>query len=404
VKLSGTYRAQGGETWSDVARRTTGNDLDANAIKRANPAIQEPIEEDFLVQIPMGDFQPSNIGQGELVIQVDGYSLGTLDNFEMILAIDAISKCSFSVPNEPETRAMFLPLQSQRITVDHLGDRLFTGRCASPQPQNAPNQNVLNIEAYADPGILELCSPSIEKFPLEWKNSLLEQIAEDLCDEHGIAVKFKTPTSSRFKRVDIAPGQNILGFLSDLSSQRGLILTSDASGTLLIHTGSSNGPIVSFLQNGKHPTENIDLTINEDKYFSSVTGIVPPKSKRGKIGAKYTVQNPHATSVVRSHTFECKDIDKGELETAVQSTAGRMFAEVISCSVDVATWNNDMGSVYKPGQLVSLQSTEDFIPDAFTFLVTMVTLRKSAGNQSASLNLALPGVYSGELPERLPWQ
>lgn len=404
MKLSGTYRAQGGETWSDVARRTTGNDLDANAIKRANPALQEPLEERFLVQIPMGDFQPSNIGQGDLVIQVDGYTLGTLDDFEMVLAIDAISKCSFMVPNEPDTRALFLPLQSQRITVDHLGERLFTGRCASPQPQNTPNQKTLSIEAYSDPGILELCSPSIEKFPLEWKNSLLEQIAEDLCDEHGIAVQFETPTSSRFKRVDITPGQNILGFLSDLASQRGLILMSEASGTMLIHTGSSDGPVVSFLQNGKHPTENIDLTINEDKYFSSVTGIVPPKSKRGKIGAKYTVQNQHATSVVRSYTFECRDIDKGELETAVRSTAGRMFAEVVSCSVDVATWKNDSGSVYKPGQLVSLQSADDFIPDPFSFLVTMVTLRKSAGNQSASLNLSLPGVYSGELPIRLPWQ
>jgi len=402
--LSGTFKAQGGETWGVVARQTTGNDTNASAIKRANPALREPLQAGAIVQVPMMHSSTESIGQGELDIQVDGKTIGTLDDFELVLSIDAIAKCGFSVPNEPETRSLFTPLGSQRITVDHLGERLFTGRCASPQPENTPNQKDLIIACYADPGVLETCTPSIEKFPMEWKKTLLEQIAEDLCGEHGIAVQFVTPTSSRFKRVDIAPGQNVLGFLSDLASQRGLIITSDSSGTLLIHTGHVDGPVVSFLENGKHPTESITLTINEDNYYSSVTGIVPAKSKRGKIGAKFTVQNPHATSVVRSYTFDCNDIDKGELETAVRSTAGRMFAGVISCAVNVATWQNDLGSVYQPGQLVSLQSEEDFIPDPFTFLVTMVTLRKSAGSQTASLHLSLPGVYSGEMPTRLPWQ
>ena len=107
---------------------------------------------------------------------------------------------------------------------------------------------------------------------------------------------------------------------------------------------------------------------------------------------------------MRAYSFDAKDIDKGELEKATHSVAGRMFAELVSCNAEVATWKNDLGKTYQPGQLVSLKSEEDYIPEPFEFLVAMVTLKRSAGIQLASLNLVLPGVYSGERPERLPWQ
>jgi prophage tail gpP-like protein len=404
VRLSGTYKARGGESWDLVARQTTGNDTDAAAIKRANPAVQEPIAAGTVIQVPMARGPSEVVSDEALDISVEGTKIGTFDNFELALAIDAISKCAFSVPNKPETREIFVPLGSQRITVDHLGERLFTGRCESPRLNNDPSAKILDISCYSNPGVLELCTPSIEKFPLEWKDALLEQITEDLCGEHGISVRFDTPTSARFKRVDIESGQGILSFLSGLASQRGLVISDSAFGELLLHGGEGAGEVVSFLEKGKHPTEAMVVSIDESKYYSSVTGIVPAKSRKWALGAKFTVKNPHATDVVRAYSFDAEDIDKGELEKATNSVAGRMFAELVSCDVNVATWQNDLGKTYQPGQLVSLKSEEDFIPEPFEFLVAMVTLKRSAGIHSASLNLVLPGVYSGKIPERMPWQ
>jgi prophage tail gpP-like protein len=399
--LSGTYKSRGGENWSTVARQTTGNDLDASAIKRANPSLREPLPSGVIVQIPMETSSLNGIGEGELEIQVDGTKIGTFDAFEISLAMDAITKGSFVVPNEPETREIFIPFGSQRIQIGHRGYVLCTGRSFSPIPNNSPNEKTLSVGFYSNPGVLETCTPSIEKFPLEWKNALLETIADDLCLEHGINVEFETPTSSRFKRVDIQPGETILPFLANLASQRGLILSSTPDGNLFIHAGKGSKDIISFLEIGKHPTESIAMNINEEKFFSSITGIV--QTNRRKKGSKFTVQNPHGTKLVRAYTFQCSDIEAGELETAVQSAAGRMFAEVFQLSVEVATWRNDLDSVYMPGQLVSVVSEQDFVPNPFTFLITQVTFSRISGRHTAQLQLSFPGVFSGEIPEVLPW-
>jgi hypothetical protein len=121
--LSGTYKSLGGESWSTIARQTTGNDLDAAAIRRANPSLREPLPAGETIQVPMMASPQESIGEGELDIVVDGQTIGTFDGFEIAFCIDAISKCSFVVPNEAETRRIFTPLGSQRITIDHLGQR-----------------------------------------------------------------------------------------------------------------------------------------------------------------------------------------------------------------------------------------------------------------------------------------
>jgi hypothetical protein len=51
-----------------------------------------------------------------------------------------------------------------------------------------------------------------------------------------------------------------------------------------------------------------------------------------------------------------------------------------------------------------LTSEEDFIPKPYEFLVADVSLKQSSQAQTASLRLTLPGVYSGEIPEVMPWQ
>lgn len=401
--MPGTYKTVGGESWSGIARATTGNDLNAAAIRKANPPLREPLLAGQTIQIP--DAAPPIVSarEGDLSIAVNGQRIGTFNDFELALSIDAISKCSFSVPNETVTRAIFIPILSQKITVDLFGQRLFTGRCESPRVTNSPTQKSMEISCYSDPGILERGTPSIEEFPLEWKQALLEQITSDLCGKRGIGVIFSAPTTARFKRVSIEPNQNILEFITDLASQRGLFFRDNPYGQFLLYKEVTIEPVVSFLEEGKHPTESIDLSINEDRYYSSVTGIVPAKSKRGKIGAKFTVRNPFATDVIRAYTFECKDIDPGELPVAVTSAAGRMFAELTSCEVEVATWNNDLGQVYQPGQSVFVKSEEHFITTPFQFVITSVVLQKTAGATTASLSLSLPGAYSGQIPTRLPW-
>jgi prophage tail gpP-like protein len=400
--LSRIYKAIGGESWSAVARRTTGNDVDADAIRRANPGMRAPLEAGATVQIPIGEeFDPSP-SDDELQIVIDGQEIGTFDHFEIQIAIDAISKCSFVLPNEPETRKILRPLGAQRIVINAFGRRIFTGRCRTPIPNNTPESKTIDVECYSDPAVLERGTPQISNMPGEWKDAQLEQIADDLCRVHGISLRFESPTVARFKRVDIQPGQPVLGFLSDLATQRGLLIASDEFGGLVFRGGESVGTPVSFIE--ERPGIDVHIGINEDRYFSSVTGSVPSKSRRGRKGASFTVDNPYRTDVICDHHFDCQDIDEGELENAVKAAAGRMFAELVMASAEVATWKNDQGEIYWPGQTVWVKDEAEYVPDFVEFLVSMVTLKRSSEGMSAFLNLTLPGVYNGEIPEVLPWQ
>lgn len=409
-RLSGTYRANGGETWNLIARMTSGNDLDADKVRRANPGVMEPIAAGTLLQIPTEDLTaPSTVEPpSDTKIIVNGALLGQWDGFELARSIDAIGKASWTVPNETETRALFRPMSAPNVVIS-AGPVLLTGRCENPETDNAPDRKTLTVSAYSSPGILERCPPPIDAFPLEWTDSNLVTIANDLCLYHGVYCDFQADSGPLFKRVDIQPGGPVLDFLADLARQRGPVVSSSPHGTLLVWTGVQPGNPVSELEKGQPAVVSVKTTIDESRYYSSVTGTLPPRTKRrGRKdkgpGVKYTVDNPHATDQVRPFIAEFQDIDEGELGTAVEALAGRMFSAIVSVDVELSTWLNDQGQIYEPNTTLKLKSPEDFIETSYEFVIADVTLRQSAnGGRTAALRCTIPGAYTGDIPEAMPW-
>jgi prophage tail gpP-like protein len=405
----GRHIASGGETWSDIARVTTGDDLDAARIQQANPGVLAPIAAGTSLQIPE-EIEGSPADIPGVQISVNGKALGTWDGLEVAESIDAVAKARFVVPNEPEIRALFRPLSAPKIDISVDGEVLLSGRGVTPETVQGGNSRNLMVSAYAHPGVLEFSMPPISAMPLEWTDSDLTRIANDLCLHHGVGCDFRAEPGPVFKRVDIQENQEVLGFLSDLARQRGPVISSGDDGKLVVWTGVSAGRPVSDLEKGRAPVYAVEPpVIDESKFYSSVTGYIPAKTKRrGKKsngrGAELTVQNPFATDQVRPFTVELPDIDEGELEAAVKTVAGRLFSDIFSITVHLATWRDDSGNLYKPNTTVRFKSEEDFINDSFEFLIADVTRVQSAESRTTSLRLVLPGVYSGEIPEALPWQ
>lgn len=400
--MSGTYKATGFErSWTDVARRTTGNDTDADYIRKANPAFSVPLPVGAAIHVPAWDkYKTTHFGDDPLTIEVNGQRLGTVTDFELVTAIDACAKGGFTVPNTPETRDLFEPISFPIVTVDSFGERLFTGRASTPPLKSKE----ASVTIWADPAILETCPPPNESFPSEWRNATLQSISQELAALHGIKTYYEAPDRARFKRVDIEQSEPVLGFLQNLAAQRGLLLASNEWGELIIHDGTG-GALVSYIEKGLHPCADMEVPINDDAYYSSVTVAMPSKSRKGAKGKSYDVPSPIIIpGIIRPRHFEAKDIDEGELEVAAQSVAGRLFAEIVTASADLSVWQNDMGQLYRPGQHVKIKSEEDRVYNPFEFLVAMVTFRKDAESMTANLNLVMPGVYSGEIPKVMPWQ
>lgn len=377
--------------------------MGADAIRRANPGISAPLKSGVTVQIPDTVSSSSDSG-GNPSITVRGLDIGTFDDFEIAMSSDAISKASFVVPNEKETRDIFVPLYYPMTTISANKKRLATGRCGSPGIDNSGDMKTLAIPFFGLPGILEHSGPPIDSFPLEYKDQSLQQIASDLCWKHGIETQFPDGAGARFKRLDFQPGQSTLGFLSDLAKQRSLVISDDENGALLFHVGASAGNPVGSYSKGSFPCIGVSVDFNDDQYYSSVTGYTSGRTSSDYKGKGYSIKNNYMTDVIRPYVERFEKVEPGELATAVNSIAGRMFSGVVSVTIELATWFDDSGDAFGPRKTIMIQSEEDYIPEPFEFEIATAVLAKKNDAMTATLNCVLPGVFSGEIPERMPWQ
>ncbi|EGJ03696.1 bacteriophage Mu P family protein [Shigella dysenteriae 155-74] len=73
----------------------------------------------------------------------------------------------------------------------------------------------------------------------KWKGVRLEQVAADVCRPFGITVITETPTGEAFASVVLEQGETGFELLDRLAKQRGVLLTSDGAGNLIITRASS---------------------------------------------------------------------------------------------------------------------------------------------------------------------
>ena len=400
--MSGIYKAQEGQTFASVARAALGDDTLAAKVKVANPGLKEPFSGPTVVTLPKA-VKESGLSGAELEVKVGGFTIGQLNDFSLSLSIDAMAKGCFTVPNVPETRAIFAPLSHPEIVVGFSGELVHTGYCLSPDPGGES----LGISFNSMCSLIEGANAPISAYPLEFIDLNFQQITETLCNPFGLVTVFPDPPGARFSRVDIEEEVGLLDFLSQLAKQRNFVSTSNAKGELVMwrEAAVGNKKAVAKLDGSKLPVfGRSQASIKEDDYYSSVTGIIEADPRKGKKARSFTVVNPHASGLNRPYTFIAKEADDGELETCVNTVAGRMFSGVFSVTVNVATWRDDAGDLWKPNTIIKYRDPENFVISDYEFLIADVTFNKTSESKTAELRLTMPGCYGGRVPEFLPWQ
>jgi len=400
-RLSTSYSTNSGDTFSLIAQQTVGTDTFAAQIKRANPGISEPIPAGTTILIPSNRENAKGFLASGLDVKVTADRFVTMPNFTLSKRIDAIRKATFTVPNEIQTRATLPPLTPLDCSIGYNGLSEMQGRIATPKNRESESSKSLVVNAFSECANLEKSPPPLSAFPLEFKDQNLEQIAGTICNIMGIDVFFDFDSGPRFKRVDIQQGEKVLGFFAKLAEQRNLIITDDEFGSLLFTRGDGSGAPILQIDDTGRPDVKVNTVFNDDKYYSSVTGILPTKTK--KPGKQFTIDNPYYTGIVRPYTFKADNIDQGELETAVRSTASRMFAGIFGASITVPFWTDDNGDILKTNSVIRLRSPSNYLNNWGEYLIAGVTLSNTEGSETATIDAVLPSAYSGKIPESLPW-
>jgi prophage tail gpP-like protein len=80
-----------------------------------------------------------------------------------------------------------------------------------------------------------------------------------------------------------------------------------------------------------------------------------------------------------------------------------MFGNMVAYSVKVATWRDPSGNLWEPNTIVSLDAPDAMVYRPYDFVIRGVEFERDSRKEHATLDLVMPGSFSGEIPEALPW-
>lgn len=409
--MPSNYRVVTGDTFEIIARKQYGDEKQAISIASANPGAAEPLVVGTELSIPDQPSAPLDVlqqsaadNQNEVAVLIDGRRFRFWENIRVTRSIDAMDVLEFSAPFESGLqtfRETFRPFSYKPVVVTVGGVPLFTGTMIGSMPAVDSTRRAIVVSAYSTPGVLNDCTAPASAYPIEYNDQGLREIATTLAQPFGIAVSFDADQGAVFERAASGTTEKVLDFLTKLAQQRGLIISSDEKGKLLIQQSVNGGAPVAVLSQGASPVLSVTPFFNPQQYYSHVTGIDPVIV--GLEGSQFTVKNSRLQGVVRPITFDAPDSSGGGINSAVRAKAGRMFGSMASYSIDVSTWRDPAGNLWKPNTSVKLQAPGAMIYSSYEFIVRSVTFSKDAGAEVATLNLVIPGSFSGQLPEVLPW-
>ena len=410
---SGKHTVITGDTFAGIARIKYGTETQALRISSANPGATEPLVAGTTLIIPSLPNSPKNISQqtqgekNEVALLIDGKRFRFWQNISITRSIDAMDTLAFTAPfqdDKAEFRTTFKPFSFKSGVVTVSGEPLFTGTLVGIDPTIAEKQKILAVSGYSLPGVLNDCTAPAsvyDKIGLETDKQTLKEIATTMATPFGLGVLFTADAGPVFKRVEIQPTAKILGFLTKLAQQQNLIISSSENGELLFQQSIKTGKPVAVLQQGTAPVLSVIPLFDPQNYYSHITGIDP--ALVGTDGGQFTVKNSRLSNVIRPFTFKATDTEGGGIKKATEAKAARMFANTVSYSLTVPTWRDPSGKLWQPNTTLKLQAPGAMIYSSYEFLIRSIEFNRNSNSETATLNLVLPGAFSGELPKALPW-
>ena len=342
----------------------------------------------------------------DVSIVIGGEKFTGFTGYNINLSYDSFDQFSFTAPYDPlidELRNAITPFAFKSCEVYYEDVLLFRGYLLTPDPELTNRSSEITLKGYPICAILNDCMIPPTNYPLQCRGINMKSIADAACEPYSIPVIFDGEVGPDFTEVSIEPTEKIMDFLVRLSKQRNLLITNNEKGQLVFFNANQEKAFVSFAE-GKVPLISITPKFNAQNIYSHITGF-------GKTDADYdsmswTFENKHLTSkgIIRHYSLTIDDSETiSDLENAVSAHAGRMFADCINFNLLCEHHVNDNNELFYKGMTVCVHAPSAMITRETNFIARNVKLIRTTEGKTSELNLVLPGSFSGEMPEVLPW-
>jgi len=325
------------------------------------------------------------------------------NNFTLQLKYDAIaSSFSFSFlynPDNQEHVELGVIGHYHIGTLIHNGELLMTGSILSTGFKDESIKSLATFSGYSLTGVLEDANIPVELYPLQFDGLTLRQIATRLISKFDFSIVVDPAVASKMNEIyDVSTAnekQSIKQYLSELASQKNIIVSHDENGNLLFtQANTDSDPILNF--DGGIPFTSMQLQFNGQQMHSDITVIKQANSRGGNAGQS-TVKNPYVPFVFRPRTVVQNSGDDNDTEFTAKMILAQ---ELKNLKLIIVTdrWEID-GKIIKPNNIISVKNPKISLINKTEWFIQSVSLVGNEKKTTATLECVLPEVYNGQTPE-----
>jgi prophage tail gpP-like protein len=312
-------------------------------------------------------------------------------------------------PNNPEHKELACPSHYHKMTLEHGGELLLTGRIISNKFKHSSKKELTEFSGYSLPGVFEDCEIPTNLYPLQSDGLSLAQIAKKLCDPFKIGIAIDPIVAGKmnkpFKSSAASESQTIKAYLTELASQKKITITHNEKGELLFTEPKTNDvPILRFNgTKGESLSDNTMLTatsINMDfdgqQIHSHIT-LQKQASQDGGNAGESSIRNPYVIgSMYRPTTKSQSSGDDNDTTLATNQELSNELKN-IKLTIEFDRWDINK-KIIKPNAIIEVFDPEIFIYKWTRWFVESVSFTGNNKEFRCTVNCVLPEVYSNEIP------
>lgn len=343
--------------------------------------------------------------EDSVTIQIGGKAFEAWTEVEVSHSIDAFSTLTIKAPMEPDNtdfREWFVPFSFAPMKAFVGGTEFFRGTMLGVEPECDAAGRTVTVTAYSLPAVMGDCTLAYKAIPYEFKDVTTEEILRQVAGAFGVTVDLRTDLGGKLKKKAIDPATVALEFLVKIVKERNAVLTNTPTGDLLCWQSVKPGNPVGQLHQENIP--KIRSKFSSQEYYSEVTGI-GARRRKSDVDSPHTEQNPFLRTIRRPFVFKVQNTEDGGSETSSKARLGRMFANMAVYELnELPSWYIPDGSkLWERNTTVEVYAPNAMIYKVYEFLIRTVVFKETRNGRTSGLELALPGAFSGEIPETLPW-
>lgn len=344
-----------------------------------------------------------------MILKIKKKEYDFFNEFKLNLRYDSIASTftfdGYFNPKNKDHRDLLHIGHFHPVTVEHNNELLVSGILLSETFRHSSVKELTSLGGYSFPGVLEDCQIPTSTYPLQSDGLSLKEIAQKIIKPFNLEIIIDSVVRKRMDEVyDTSTAnelQPIKTYLSELASQKNIILSHTPEGKLLFTQANTNKPAIldfNIPEGGSIPGTSMSLSFNGQLMHSQITIIKQAGISGGNAGQS-KVTNPFVPFTFRSKVLVQNSGDDNDTRKAAKNALAKELQN-IKLKITTDRWEVD-DKIIKPDNIVSVINPDIFLFKKTNWFIESINFTGNKKQTTAVLNCVLPEVYNGKTPTNI---